>query len=111
MVKLDMRLCLLAQGSYRLEKYLNIQDYLEKSLKIKLCLEKYLKNTHSIENSLNFTFYRTINTVFGDPNQYKLVCLYLVQHMLHQIKSPQFHTNFLKLISLEMQSSISKIEF
>ena len=60
MVKLDMHLCLHAQGSYRLEKYLNIQDYLEKSLKIKFCLEKYLKNTHSIEKSLNFTFYRTI---------------------------------------------------
>ena len=32
------------QGSHRLEKYLNIQDCLEKSLKIKFPL-KYLKNT------------------------------------------------------------------
>ena len=29
--------------------------------------------------------------------------------MLHQIKAPQFDTNFLKFISLVMQSSISKI--
>ena len=41
----------------------------------------------------------------------KLVCLYLVQHMLHQMKAPQFYTNFLKLISLVMESSISEVEF
>ena len=41
----------------------------------------------------------------------KLWCLYLVQHMLHQIKAPQFYTNYLKLISLVMDSSISEIEF
>ena len=33
------------QGSHRLEKYLNIQDCLEKSLKIKFAVEKYLENT------------------------------------------------------------------
>ena len=38
--------CLIKQGSYRLEKCLNIQDCLEKSLKIKFALKtKYLKNT------------------------------------------------------------------
>ena len=31
--------------------------------------------------------------------------------MLHQIKAPQSYNNFLKFISLVMQSSISKIEF
>ena len=41
----------------------------------------------------------------------KLRHLYLVQHMLHQIKAPQFYTNFLKLISLVMHSSISEVEF
>ena len=49
--------------------------------------------------------------MYRDPNQYKLVCLYLVEHMLHQIKASQFYTNFLNLISLEMQSSISKVKF
>ena len=41
----------------------------------------------------------------------KLQCLYLVQHMLHQIKAPQFFTNFLKLIILVMDSSFSDVEF
>ena len=41
----------------------------------------------------------------------KLWCLYLVQHMLHQIKAPQFHTNYLKLMSLVIDSSISEEEF
>ena len=41
----------------------------------------------------------------------KLWCLNLVQHMQHQIKSPQFYTNFLKLISLVIDSSISEVEF
>ena len=37
--------------------------------------------------------------------------LYLVQQKLHQIKAPQFYTNFLKLISFVMQSTISEVEF
>ena len=35
----------------------------------------------------------------------------LDMHMLHQIKTPQFYTNFLKLISLVMDSNISEVEF
>ena len=31
--------------------------------------------------------------------------------MLHQIKTPQFYSNCLKQISLEMDSSISEVEF
>ena len=31
--------------------------------------------------------------------------------MLHQIKAPQFYTNYLKLIYLVMDSSISEVEF
>ena len=51
--------------------------------------------------------------------QYKIVvplfsaayaALYLVQHMLHQIKAPQFYTNYLKLISLVMDLSISEVK-
>ena len=41
----------------------------------------------------------------------KLWCLYLVKHMLHQIKAPKFNTDFLKLIPLVMDSSISEVEF
>ena len=32
-------ICIKSQGSHRLEKYLNIQDSLEKSLKIKFALK------------------------------------------------------------------------
>ena len=52
------------------------------------------------------------STVFLETQiSIKLWCLYLVQHMLHQIKAPQFYTNYLKLISLVMDSSISEVEF
>ena len=62
-----------------------------------------------LDFTINFT--GGFNTVFGDLNQYKIVVPHLVQHMLHQIKAPQFQTNFLKLISSVMQSSISEVEF
>ena len=54
------------QGSHRLEKYLNIQDYLE-VLENEICLEKYLKNTKDLEKSLNFTFYRRIQHCLLKP--------------------------------------------
>ena len=41
----------------------------------------------------------------------KLLCLYLVQHQLHQIKAQQFYANFLILISPLSQSSISEVDF
>ena len=48
---------MLLQGSHRLEKYLNLEGFLEKSLKIKICLEKYWKITQSLEKSLNSTIF------------------------------------------------------
>ena len=41
----------------------------------------------------------------------KLLRLYLVQHMLHQIKAQQFYTHFLVLISPLSQSRISEAGF
>ena len=78
------------QGSHRLQKYFNIQDCLEKSLKIKFSLKSTSKTLKGLEMSLKFT--GGFNTVFGDLNQYKIVMPYLVQHMLHQIKATQFYT-------------------
>ena len=57
---------------YTPEKYLNIQDCLEKSLKIKFALKSTGKTLKGLEKSLNFTIYRSIQH-FGDPNQYKIV--------------------------------------
>ena len=48
------------QGSHRLEKYLNIQDCLEKSLKIRFALKSTGKTCKGLEKSLNFTIYRRI---------------------------------------------------
>ena len=47
------------QGSHRLEKYLNIQDCLEKSLKIKFALQSTGKALKGLEKSLNFTIFRS----------------------------------------------------
>ena len=109
--QLPSHLAIVNQDSHRLEKYLNIQDCLEKSLKINFALKSTCKTLKGLEKSLNFTFYRRIQQCFWRPKSIKLWCFYLPQHMLHQIKAPQFYTNFLKLISLVMDSSISKVEF
>ena len=50
------------QGSHRLEKNLNMQDCLEKSLKIKFALKSTGKTLKGLEKSLNFTIYRRIQT-------------------------------------------------
>ena len=63
-----------AQGSQRLEKYLNIQDRLEKALKIKFALEKYLKkHSKALKSPWILSFTGGFNSVFGDLNQYKIV--------------------------------------
>ena len=54
----------LSQGSHRLEKYLNIQDCLEKSLNLKFALKNTWKTLKGLEKSLNFTIYRRIQQCF-----------------------------------------------
>ena len=99
------------QGLHRLEKYLNLDGFFEKSLKIKSALESTGKSLKSLEKSLNSTFSELLSTVDRDLNQYKIVVPYLVQQMLHQIKAQQFYTNFPVLMSPLSQSSISEVEF
>ena len=89
--------------AHMLEKYLNLEGFLEKSLKNKSALKSTGKSLKVFE----FYHLQEDSTVFfGDLNHYQMV-----QHMLHQIKAPPFYTNFLKLISLVMDSSISEVEF
>ena len=95
---------MLQQGSHRLEKCLNIQDCLEKSLKIQF--KNDLKNTKGLEKSLNFTIYRRIQQCFWNLNQYEIVV-----PLFGAAYAPLFYTNYLKLISLVMDSSISEVEF
>ena len=52
----------LAQGSHRLEKYLNLEGFLEKSLKIKSTLKSTGKSLKSLEKSLNSTIFWLIET-------------------------------------------------
>ena len=61
-------LLFIEQGSHRLEKYLNIQDCLEKSLKIKFPLKSTWKTLKGLEKYLNFTICRRIQHCFLRPN-------------------------------------------
>ena len=45
------------QGSHRLEKFLNLECFLEKSLKIKSALKSAGKSLKSLEKSLNSTIF------------------------------------------------------
>ena len=45
------------QGSNRLEKYFNLEGFLEKSLKIKSALKSTGKSLKSLEKSLNSTIF------------------------------------------------------
>ena len=48
----------LLQGSHRLEKYLNLEGFLEKSLKIEYALKSTGKSCKGLEKSLNSIFCR-----------------------------------------------------
>ena len=61
---------LLKQGSHRLEKYLNLEGFLEKSMKIKYALKSTGKSLKSLEKSLNSTIFSTVDR---DLNNYKIV--------------------------------------
>ena len=45
------------QGSHTLEKYLNLEGFLEKSLQIKLAMTSTGKSLRSLEKSLNSTIF------------------------------------------------------
>ena len=63
----------LRQGSHRLEKYLNLECFLEKSLKIKYALKSTGKSLRGLEKSLNIIFSAGLNSVDRDLNQYEIV--------------------------------------
>ena len=54
-------------------QYLNLEGFLEKSLKVKYALKSTGKSLKCLEKSLNLTIYRRIQHCFGDLNQYKIV--------------------------------------
>ena len=52
---LELTVLRLTKGLHRLEKYLNLKGFLEKSLKIKSALKSTGKSLESLEKSLNST--------------------------------------------------------
>ena len=61
------------QGSHKLENYLNLDGFLEKSLKIKSALKSTRKSLKSLEKSLNSTIFCRTSTVDRGLNQYNIV--------------------------------------
>ena len=55
------------QGSHGLEKYLNLEGFLEKSLKDKSALKSTGKSLKGLEKSLNLPIYRRIQHCFWRP--------------------------------------------
>ena len=55
--KKSSNLDIVYQGSHRLEKYLNLEGFLEKSLKIKFTLKSTGKSLKGIEKSLNSSIF------------------------------------------------------
>ena len=55
--RLFYHILILVQGSHRLEKYLNSEGSLEKSLKIESALKSTGKSLKNIEKSLNSTIF------------------------------------------------------
>ena len=60
------------QGSHRLEKYLNLEGFLEKSLKITSAMKSTGKSLKSLEKSLNSTISVGLSTVDRGINKYKM---------------------------------------
>ena len=91
------------QGLHRLEKYLNLEGLLEKSLKIKSALKSTGKSLKSLERSLNSTIFSVaLSTVDRELNKYK-------------IGVPIFGAAYALIFRYKMsplsQSSISEVEF
>ena len=73
---------------------------------------KELENhSNALKRPLILLFSVGFDTFDRDRISIELLCLYLVQQMLHQIKAHQFYTTFLVLISPLSQSSIFEVEF
>ena len=71
--KKSSNLDIVYQGSHRLEKYLNLEGFLEKSLKIEFTLKSTGKSLKGIKSPWILLFSVEFNTVDRDLNEYKIV--------------------------------------
>ena len=92
------------QGSHRLEKYLNLEGFHEKTLKTKYALKILENHSKALKSPWILLFSVWLNTVDRDLNQYKIVVPLFGAAFAHQL-----YTNFLVLISPLFQSSISEV--
>ena len=90
------------QCLHMLEKYLDIQVCLEKSMKIKFSLKSTLRTLKCLKKSLNFTIDRRIQLCFGDLNQFKIVVPVFGAAYAAPNTCTTISNNYLKLISLVM---------
>ena len=67
------RWCNSHQGSHRLEKFLNLEGFLEKSLKIKYALKSTGKSLQTLKSPWILLFSVGLNTVDLDQNLHKIV--------------------------------------
>ena len=63
-------------------KYLNLEGFLEKSLKIKYTFKSTGKSLKGLEKSLNSSSFCSTPLLIEIWTSIKLLCLYLVQHLL-----------------------------
>ena len=107
----EVQICIVEQDSHRLEKYLNLEGFLEMSLKIKSTLKSTGKSLKSLEKSLNSTISVGLSTVDRDLNQYKIVVpLFGAAYAALNIGTT-IYTNFPVHMSPLSQSSISEVDF
>ena len=66
---------MLFQGLHRLEKYLNLESFLEKSLKIKSAVKSTGKSLKSLVKSMNSTISVGPSAVDKELNSYKIAVL------------------------------------
>ena len=88
---------------------MNLEGFLEKSLKIKSALKSTGKSLKSLEKSLNPTISVGLSTVDRELNQHKIVVpLFDAAYAAPNI-AQQFYINF-PVMSPLSQSSISEVE-
>ena len=91
------------QGSHRLEKYLNLEGFLEKALKIKYALKSNGKSFKALKSPWILLFSVGLSTVDRDLNQYKIVVLlfgaaYAAPHRHNNLY--YFYSTFVSIISV-----------
>ena len=97
---------------YRLEKYLNSEGFLEKSLKIKSTFKSNVENHSKALKSPGILHFSVgLSTVDRDLNHYKIAVSIFGAAYAAANKGKTIYTNFLVIMPQLSQSSFSEEEF